>query len=532
MARIKDLGLYVLAAIVVAAIPSVRPAAGQGLQNVLHAQARVFPEVGPGVKMLKRDSSSRYYVLADPANSVIVYDATGKRIGQIPNANSHGATIHYAVDIDVDRQDRLFVVDRGANAIKIFATDGSLLATIPVTAPTSVVALSDGQFAVTTLLSKRLVQIMDEKGAVIRTFGDPADQTGAQPQNQPETPTRTPAPIVDRGRIVGDPQGNIYFAFATLADPTFQRFDRFGYSAYQAVVSADAFGSQNEKGDHRIELGYTMSGYNWPTGVSAWTDLHSLTSLSVARGMRRGLRGQAAESDSSGSLSSQQGDSLDFSAIAGPDALEDPTGLDAAETADLGTGFMTPGMFGMGAGGAFGMRGGEFHGGMPGGGFGEGAGRSELSGFSGRPGAGGEGFGFHGHPGFDTYRATATVRVILDNPSGGVREKPVITAVGVDPDSQEAWAAIGDMLVHFDPAGNTIQMYYLMLTDGQPLKPASILVEPNRLLIAADPWGVYEFSRPDKSTQSASPQSSAAPQHAIVPRQIPPTPQPSVSTQQ
>jgi hypothetical protein len=482
--------------------------------------------------VLRRDSASRYYVLADPANTVIVYDATGKRIGQIPNANSHGATIRYAVDIDIDRQDRLFVVDRGANAIKIFATDGSLVATVPVTAPTSVVALSDGQFAVTTLSSKRLVQIMDEKGATIRTFGDPADQTGAQPQAQPEGETRIQPAIVDRGRIVGDPQGNIYFAFATLADPTFQRFDRFGYSAYRAVVSADAFGPQNDKGDHRIEFGYTMSGFGWPTSVSAWTDLHSLTSLSVARGVRRGLRGGAAGSDSSGSLSSQQGDALDFSAIAGPDALEDPSGLDAAETADLGTGFMTPGMFGMGGGGMFGMRGGEFHGGMPGGGFGEGGGRSEFSGFSGRPGAGGEGFGFHGHPGFDTYRATATMRVTLDNPSGGVREKPVITAVGVDPDSQEAWAAIGDMLVHFDPAGNTIQMYYLMLTDGQPLKPASILVEPNRLLIAADPWGVYEFSRPDKSSQSPSPQSAAAPQPAIVPHQLPPTPQPSASPQQ
>ncbi len=117
--------------------------------------------------------------VAEPASVISIFDATGKRLDQFPNANSHGATIRYAVAIDVDSRGRLFVVDRGDNAIKIFAPDGSLLAAIHITAPTSVVALSDGQFAVTTLQSKQLVQIMDEKGTTIRTFGDPADQSGA-----------------------------------------------------------------------------------------------------------------------------------------------------------------------------------------------------------------------------------------------------------------------------------------------------------------------------------------------------------------
>ena len=82
-------------------------------------------------------------------------------------------------------------------------------------APTSVVALSGGQFAVTTLLSKRLVQIMDETGKVVRTFGDPADVAPAPqsspPQDEWGRPIPAPLALVDRGRIIGD-SGNIVFS--------------------------------------------------------------------------------------------------------------------------------------------------------------------------------------------------------------------------------------------------------------------------------------------------------------------------------
>ena len=266
------------------AVPRV---SGQGLQNVLRAQSRVFPTVGPGVAAIKRDSSGRYFVLAEPASIISIFDATGKRLDQFPNANSHGATIRYAVAIDVDSRGRLFVVDRGDNAIKIFAPDGSMLATIHVTAPTSVVALSDGQFAVTTLQSKQLVQIMDEKGATIRTFGDPADQSNA------EAPRES---VMDHGRITGDHGGNIYFAFTSLPDPTLQRFDRFGYSAYGSVISANQFEPVAGRTGHEIQLGYTMSGLYGPESVGAWTDLRSLTALSVGSRARAGPGTRASSS--------------------------------------------------------------------------------------------------------------------------------------------------------------------------------------------------------------------------------------------
>jgi len=471
----------------------------QGLHDILRAQARVFPAVGPGVEALTRDSSGRYYILAEPAKAILVYSATGQLIGQIPNANSRGATIRYAVSIDLDSQGRLFVADRGANAIKIFAPDGSPVATVPVTAPTSVVALSGGQFAVTQLQSKRLVQIMDESGATIRAFGDPADQPGARPAAQP---------VTDRGRITGDSKGNIYFAFTSLPDPTLQRFDRFGYSAYDAVIPAATFGPLAGRTGREVDLGYKISGLGGPTTVTAWTDLHSLPSLSMAAGARRGLRGQSTgASAANADQSALPGDVLAFDADNSSDSLSDDSSLFSANDLDMfrqawSGGLVMPGVFG-GFGGGFheGMRG------MFGGGGGEGP-RPE---FARRTGV--EGFGHH--PGMETYSATATVRIALDDPSRRAPEKLIITAVGVDPETQEAWAAISDTLVHFDSNGNRLDTWYLATPNGASMKPTSILVEPNRILIASDLWGIFEFPRPDKPSPPS--------QNTIVPQQMSPT---------
>jgi hypothetical protein len=543
MVGCRELRLFAVAIAVVFAAVAAPCVPGQGLENVLRARARVFPAIGPGVAAVKRDSSGRYFILAEPASTISIFDASGKRLDQFPNANSHGATIRYAVAIDVDSRGRLFVADRGDNSIKIFAPDGSLAAIIHVNAPTSVVALSDGQFAVTTLQSKRLVQIMDERGATVRTFGDPADQSDAA----------TPAqPVMDRGRITGDSDGNIYFAFTSLPDPTLQRFDRFGYSAYGAVISADQFGPAAGRTGHEVDLGYTMSGLYGPMSVGAWTDLHSLTSVSVGN---RARRGPGAGTPSSGASSSSSGSSSTFPSTSGSTSIDgnalsynsdDPSGiLDSSSPIFGGTGnpdfgvafqqgFFMPGMFGMGFGNMFhdGMFRGEFHEGAGGAGPGLGGAHPELgpdgpSSASAGPGNFAGHFpdghdGFHGRSGFGLYRAAATVRVALDDPSKRTSEKPVITAVGVDPATQEVWTAVSDMLVHFDKTGTRMDSYYPVISEGTSLKITSILVEPDRILIATDPWGIYEFPRPDRPSQSP------APQNSIIAQPLPaPTPSPA-----
>ncbi len=187
------------------------------------ARARLFPELGPGLRAIKRDSSGRYYILAAPASTVSVYGTDGKRIGEIPAANSQGVKIVFAEDIDIDATNRLFIADRGANAVKIFKADGSLDTSVAVLAPTSVAALPGNEFAVTSLRSDRLVTIYSEQGKLIRSFGDPRDLPSSADSKR----------YINHGRLSGDALGFIYFAFTFVPDATIRKYDRFGYSAYE-----------------------------------------------------------------------------------------------------------------------------------------------------------------------------------------------------------------------------------------------------------------------------------------------------------
>ena len=302
----------------------------QEFSRELVARARVFPEIGAGAAVIKSDGAGRYFVLAAPANAIAIYQADGKRIGQIPNANSHGAKIVYAQDMDVDSKGRVLVADRGANAVRIFEPDGSLDATFPVAAPVSLVALPGGEFAVAELRSKQLVSIFDAQGNKARGFGElPGTPSGAGRQES-----------LSPGRIYGDAAGHIYFVFSDLPDLTVRRYDRFGYASYEASLPSSDFTPQAE--------------------ARRWT-----------------------------TITIEQG----------------------ATTAST---------------------------------------------------------------------------------------KPAIRALGTDPVTQEVWVAIGNELVHFDKDGNRRAAYRTSTKDGSRLEATSILIEHDRILIAADTLGIFDFALPER----------------------------------
>ncbi len=74
----------------------------------------------------------------------------------------------------------------------------------------------------------------------------------------------------------------------------------------------------------------------------------------------------------------------------------------------------------------------------------------------------------------------------------------IISAVGVDPRTQELWIAVGTLLMRFDKDGQRLSSFRTYLPYGARLEPSQILVEPDRLLIGADPQGIYEFPKPEK----------------------------------
>lgn len=81
--------------------------------------------------------------------------------------------------------------------------------------------------------------------------------------------------------------------------------------------------------------------------------------------------------------------------------------------------------------------------------------------------------------------------------SGSAPPKPVIQALAVDPDTQEVWAAIGDELVHFDKDGNRRSAYHTTTKSGAPLEAAALLIEHDRILLADDPNGIFDFAFPE-----------------------------------
>jgi hypothetical protein len=310
------------------------PAAQEVQQPEMLARARVLPDAGPGLIALKRDMAGRYYVAASPANAISIFGADGKRIGQIPDPNSSSTTtntkIGFAADFDIDAAGRLLVADRGANAIKIFAPDGSLLGTIPIPAPSSIAALPGEEFVVTSLRYRWLMAIYSyggSTGKLVRVIGEPKDfAPGFDPNHTP-----------DLGRVTADPAGNIYFAFSFLPVPTVRRFDRFGYAGNEITMDEFAPGTR-----HR-ELFPSDSGENRPP------------------------------------------------------------------------------------------------------------------------------------------------------------PKIVISALAMDPVTQEIWVALGNVLLRFDKDGARIGSYRPLSPTRAPLVSKTILVEPERLLLGTESWGIFAFIRPDKS---------------------------------
>jgi hypothetical protein len=77
----------------------------------------------------------------------------------------------------------------------------------------------------------------------------------------------------------------------------------------------------------------------------------------------------------------------------------------------------------------------------------------------------------------------------------------IISAIGVDPRTQELWIAIGTLLMRFDKDGQRLSSFRTYLPHGGRLEPSQIVVEPDRLLMGADPQGIYEFPKPEKIPQ-------------------------------
>jgi hypothetical protein len=562
------------------------PAQAQGVQTVLHARGRVFPDVGIGAAVIERDAAGRYYILAAPASVIHIYTSDGKHLGQIPNLQPGSASIKYAVDFDLDSSGRVFVADRGANAVKIFTPDGVLEASVPVNAPMSVVALTNGEFAVVTLRSDHLVRVMNEHGKLPRSFGNISDAVNdprqltvpalsASANSDPGYAVGyatgpPPAYAMDIGKLYSGAPGEIYFAFTSLKDPKFRKYDRFGYAGYEVEVPANALIPDINHDNSQVQLGMRVSGMAGPGEMFSFGSMYSVgggAPAFTANGGHGGggRRGGSTAPSGGGGATPASGTGSAGTASGGSDSDPTSSASGSADGSDLsgslsansnnnaapnssssstpdfnallgvggpGGGFGAPGIFGPGFPGFGGGFGGGFEhhsfgadasgaeaaaamagagGAFPGTHIGEPAGGH---GGAENPGAGHGEYGDHYGHGFRQEGLNSFAGVVkFTEREPNTTVKPVIHALGVDRASQQVWAAIGDMLLRFDRDGNLLDIYRVATTQGAALQPVGILVEPDRILLVADPAGIYEFARPDKTQptgkQAFRPESSA-----------------------
>jgi hypothetical protein len=303
-------------------------------ETELMAKGRVFNAVGAGFRAIRRGANGNYYILTAPAPALQIYDAAGTRVGQIPSesaAKAKGAALVYGESLDVDREGRVAVCDRGAGAVKIYAPNGSLAATIPVPAPISAVFLPGDEVAVSSANANHLVTVYDLRGIIVRDYGDREEIV-----DRPDVNSQA-----NWGQLAADEMGNSYFAFDYLPEPTVRKFDRAGYLAMEI-------------------------------------SLKTLEFQPAAQAARK--------------------------AMSRPDRS------------------------------------------IP-----------------------------------DLHR--------------------IISAIGVDARTQDVWMAIGTLLMHFDKDGQRVASFRTSMPHGERMEAAAILVEPDRLLIGADPQGTYEFPKPDKLPQ-------------------------------
>jgi hypothetical protein len=115
--------LFIVASLLGATLAAIVPAPAGAqeqfqFESELTAKRRIFESVGAGFREMRSGPNGNYYILMAPAPAVMIFDAKGTRIGQIPSesaAAKKGTALVYGESFDVDRDGRVVVCDRGAN---------------------------------------------------------------------------------------------------------------------------------------------------------------------------------------------------------------------------------------------------------------------------------------------------------------------------------------------------------------------------------------------------------------------------------
>lgn len=115
-------------------------------------------------------------------------------------------------------------------------------------------------------------------------------------------------------------------------------------------------------------------------------------------------------------------------------------------------------------------------------------------------------FGFAGSEiALDEFAAAARHHELFSDSDDNPRPaRTQISALAVDSATQEIWIAIGNELRRFDKNAVPIGSYRTLSPTGAPLSAKAILVEPDRLLLGTEAWGIFDFVKPEKASANPS----------------------------
>jgi hypothetical protein len=209
------------------------------IDDDLLASRRVFPNIGPGLRALRRSSNGNYYVLASPSVGLAIFDAKGKSISVIgappplPVTDKAGrSAIGFGEDCDVDAEGNVYVADTGYNLVNEFAPDGKQLRSFPANSVMSLAVLPEGELAVSTRASGHHVIVYGPDGKVTREFGDIESLSSRADVDR----------YLNLGRVGSDPQGHIYYGFTYMPEPLVRQYDRYGNATQDFVFTGvDAY---------------------------------------------------------------------------------------------------------------------------------------------------------------------------------------------------------------------------------------------------------------------------------------------------
>src|ERR1700719_3621927 len=242
----------------IAAAQSEGDIASVQYEGELTAKRRLFPEVGVGLRAIKRGDSDKTYVLS--SQGLMVFDGKDHKLLTIGSPAAYapaskttasgGPTpgIGFAEDFDIDAAGQIYVADRAANLIVEYSADGNRLKSFRVNAPISVAALPDGEVAVATLHDPHLIVVFDKNGRDVREFGELEDISSREDLNR----------YLNSGFLATDARGNIYYAFIYTPEPTVRQYDRNGYalqtiqfSEIEAFAAAQAARKEIERQERK-----------------------------------------------------------------------------------------------------------------------------------------------------------------------------------------------------------------------------------------------------------------------------------------